>query len=147
MVACDSSTSVTVTSSSTSCTGHFEASIDGSTVVEGELTMDVEGNGQMKGTLKPTSGADLTVSGQVQGQAISLAISLGSDQYIFGTGALTQPISQCAGVGGGTFAAESISAKTTGGRLPLLASSLQEPHAQIVVENKRVGTWGYAIGG
>ena len=145
LAACDSGASTSGTK--VSCTGRFEASIDRQTIVEADLRIDIEDSGKMTGTIKPASGADLPVVGEVQGQAISLAISLGNDQYIFGSGTFTQPPGQCTGVAGGAFAVETIKGIAATGRLSLLASPPQQPPAQVIIENNRLGIWGYAIGG
>ncbi len=144
LASCDSGTS---SSGAASCSGSFEASVDQDTIVAGNLKIDVDQSGKLTGTLTPATGDALAVSGAVSGQAINIAISMGNDQYLFGSGTFTQPVSQCAGVAGGTFAVETIKGGSTAGRLPILAAPLQQPPSQLTIENKRIGIWGYAIGG
>jgi hypothetical protein len=124
------------------CGGHFEAVVDqgpdkGLSVV-GTLTIDVDANGSMSGTLQPTSGANIAVIGQVTGRAINLAMDLGGGKSMFGTGTLFNPISQCSGTAGGPLVGPEIVA--TGEERSL------HPATQGIVERNH-GVWGYAIGG
>jgi hypothetical protein len=98
------------------CQFPFEATVrqgqSAGTSLIGDMTLNIDPDGAFTGTLV-TSDAEIPVSGQIVGRAISLVMELApvtqesAGSYIFGTGAARDPIlgdPNCGGPLGGTFA-------------------------------------------
>jgi hypothetical protein len=108
LVACGSTdpSSPSSGAASFSCTfKQFSATVyqgpDRGLSVQGQLTLQVNQTGSLSGTLKQTSGPDVSVVGQADGRAINLVFNLGQNRLLFGVGTLQQDIHSCAGAAGG----------------------------------------------
>jgi hypothetical protein len=156
--ACDSTSSGTTngtqaTGAATTCSGYFEAtaSDDGTMLWQGTLALNIQASGDFTGSFTPKAGSSPAftasqITGQAVGHSISLAVDLGGDKYLFGTGSLTQPASSCKGVGGGSFVVETVN-KSSGSKN---FNGLAAPDFNPILQNQKdhtVGTWGYASGG
>jgi hypothetical protein len=95
----------------TNLKAHFTATVlqgpDRGTTLTGTLQLRVVATGAISGTLTPTVGTALPVTGQLNGRLIGLYFNLAAGKNIFGTGVVGYDRFQKRTVLGGTFAGPS----------------------------------------
>jgi hypothetical protein len=89
------------------CTSDFEATVyhgpNQGLSLQGQLRFRLDAMGALNGELTTADGQKIDATGQTYGQAINLLLTVGADQYVFGTGTASDPIYTCTGVWGGGF--------------------------------------------
>ncbi|CAG0928180.1 hypothetical protein TFLX_00781 [Thermoflexales bacterium] len=69
--------------------------------LSGELRTAIDSVARLKGMLKPEAGSAVTVTGQIDGQAIHLSFDLGNNSVILGVGTLQHDVNNPQGTAGG----------------------------------------------
>ncbi len=69
--------------------------------LSGEMRTAIDSAGRLHGALAPESGSAITVTGQIDGQAIHLSFDLGNDAAVLGVGTLQHSIDNPQGTAGG----------------------------------------------
>jgi hypothetical protein len=91
----------------TTCTSDFEATVyqgpSQGLSLHGQLRFRLDSTGMLDGQLTTTDGQEINATGQANGQAINLMLTVGEEQYVFGTGTASDPVYTCNGVWGGGF--------------------------------------------
>lgn len=92
------------------CVMEFEAAVrqgpSAGLVLEGEFRFSLDRAGMLQGHFALRGGRSLPVTGQAIGRLLGLSFDMGGGQYLWGTGAGSQPIAgpECGAAIGGTFA-------------------------------------------
>jgi hypothetical protein len=96
-----------IPATATSCTSDFEATVhhgpNQGLSLQGQLRFRLDTTGALRGQLTTTDGQQINATGQATGQAINLILTVGTEQYVFGTGTASDPVYTCQGVWGGGF--------------------------------------------
>lgn len=81
--------------------GQIQQGPDAGLNLSGDLRATLDAAGRLQGTLMRESGSPITVTGQIDGQAIHLAFDLGNNAAVLGVGTLQHDISNAQGTAGG----------------------------------------------
>ncbi len=81
--------------------GQIQQGPDAGLTLNGDLRITLDAAGRLQGTLIRESGSPITVTGQIDGQAIHLAFDLGNNAAVLGVGTLQHDISNAQGTAGG----------------------------------------------